>query len=106
MPERSLHLVPVSVASSPAPAQAEVAARSAPDPVWLVAGRMIVDRDPRPAMVIDGAGRICVVNRRLLESPGRPAGELEGQRWVDAWPADSDGKARIAEAVARAHADQ
>ena len=72
-------------------------------PVWLLAGQIIIDRDPRPAMIVDAAGRIRAANRPLVEQRARASSELLGRKWVDAWPFDSNGARAAAEAMARAH---
>jgi DNA-binding CsgD family transcriptional regulator len=72
-------------------------------PVWLLAGQIIIDRDPRPAMIVDAAGRIRAANRPLVEHRARASSELLGRKWVDAWPFDSNGARAAAEAMARAH---
>jgi DNA-binding CsgD family transcriptional regulator len=83
--------------SAVAPATGSVAA-----PVWLLAGQIVIDRDPRPSMIVDAGGRIRAANRPLGEHRGRTSGDLLGRRWVDAWPFDSNGARAAGEAMARA----
>jgi DNA-binding CsgD family transcriptional regulator len=72
-------------------------------PAWLLAGQIVIDRDPRPSMVIDANGRIRATNRPLVEHPAHTSSELLGRKWTDAWPFDTHAARAAVQAMARAH---
>jgi DNA-binding CsgD family transcriptional regulator len=75
-------------------------------PIWLLAGQLVIDRDPRPSLVVDAWGCIRATNQALVETRLRPPGELVGRQWVDAFSFDGEGTKAITEAMARAHREQ
>jgi DNA-binding CsgD family transcriptional regulator len=71
-------------------------------PPWLGLGRMIVDRDPRPAFMLDSAGHVCAANQPLLKARGVSGESLVGLGLKDLWPLDCPGKQAVDEAIKRA----
>ncbi len=69
---------------------------------WLTAGQFMIERDPRPAMLVDAAGSIQAVNRAFNPDDVPGAAPLVGRRWLDAWPFDPHAASIAAEGVARA----
>ena len=80
--------------------------RAMSTPVWLAAGRAVIERDDRPAMVVDAQGCIRATNCALAERGTVATNVIIGKPWSEAWTFDADGGKAIAEAMQRAWKDE